>query len=443
MQKIIIVGIGQGGIVAAEKLAKLDYDIEVFEQRQKDELTYDWHDDVAKSIFARADIPLPDSEHYFEKKDWTFYAACSNIPFRINQDKDKLDYSMERRPFINMLIDRVPKKVKIHYGAKVEGLYIEDEKVKGIIYNGKKIEADLVIDSSGAKSVLRRNLPYTYRIQAQAAVGELFYAYRAFYEGNKVEQEDIDTNKVYLKHLGEKGISWCIKDPSGQVNVLVGRIGVLNEYDIKKSLADLRKNNPVMGDKVVRGGIVSCIPVRRPLCRMVGEGYLAIGDAAFMTIPMLGSGIASSTLAATLLYEVLSDNPSLSVDNLWRYQVAFYRECGAKNCAVDVLKRWILNAPNKDIRFLFDKRVLNSEDMKRASIGELVVIDVKSIKQKIKVGYKRLDLLIRVGFAAFRAQCAYKRALRIPKEFNRRKIINWERQLNMYFKNPKVEESPV
>ncbi|NCA66915.1 MAG: hypothetical protein EOM87_02500 [Clostridia bacterium] len=441
MKKIVIVGIGQGGIVAAEKLSSLNYDIEVFEQRDRKNLTYDWHDDVSKKIFARTEIPLPDAKHYFEKKDWSFFAPHSEIPFKINQDKDMLDYSMERRPFMEMLISRVPDKVKINYNTKVEGLWIEDNIVKGIFVGGKQVAADLVIDSAGAKSVLRKSLPESYHIQKRAAVNELFYAYRAFFNSNE-GAEVKDSNKVYLKHMGENGISWCIADPSGLVNVLIGRLGILNEYDVTKALGALREANPIIGDKVMRGGQIVCIPVRYPLTRMVGEGYLAMGDAAFMTIPMLGSGIASSMLAATLLYEVLKANPSLAIDNLWRYQVAFYRECGAKHCAVDVMKRWMISASNKDLQFMFNRGLLSHEDMKKASVGDLVTVDFKSAVQKIKIAFFHMGLLFRLGGTAAKASCANRVGLKIPAEYDAKKIARWEKRIK-YFYRTKIEESPV
>lgn len=444
MKKIIIVGIGLGGILAAEKLSALDYNIEVYEQRKRDELAYDWHDDVAKAVFARVGLPLPEDKYYFEKKNWSFFAPFSDNPVRIKQDKDKLDYSMERRPLLDMLIKRVPPKVKIHYDTKVSGLLIENEKVTGIVLeNGESIKADLVIDSAGAKSALRRNLPDCYGIQKRASVNELFYAYRAFFENSGYSGEIIDTNKVYLKHLGESGLSWCVLDPSGLVNVLVGRLGVLNDYDIHKALKALREQNPVIGENVVRGGFTACIPVRYPLTRMVGEGYLAIGDAAFMTIPMLGSGIASSMLSATILYEVLADNPDLSPANLWRYQVAFYKECGARHAAVDVMKRFMLQASTKELRYMFESGLLSEEDLKKASIGELVTVDFQSAKQKAKYFLRKPILMLKLIDVVNKAAMVYRRGMKIPEKYDTQKIKRWEKRIKYFFKAPKMVESPV
>ena len=49
-----------GGMVAAEKLAKLSFEVVVFEQSPSlDEMRYDWHDDVNPSVFRRLGIEMP------------------------------------------------------------------------------------------------------------------------------------------------------------------------------------------------------------------------------------------------------------------------------------------------------------------------------------------------------------------------------------------------
>ena len=42
---------------------------------------------------------------------------------------------------------------------------------------------------------------------------------------------------------------------------------------------------------MLHGGQFRVIPVRRPLTLLVGDGYAAVGDSAFMTTPMNGMGI--------------------------------------------------------------------------------------------------------------------------------------------------------
>jgi flavin-dependent dehydrogenase len=82
---------------------------------------------------------------------------------------------------------------------------------------------------------------------------------------------------------------------------------------------------------------------------MVGKGYVAIGDCAFMTTPLVGSGISNSLRAGQILAEEIIKNNSVSIETLWQYQVRYYKEIGAENFFVDCLKRTLLNSKKLQI----------------------------------------------------------------------------------------------
>ena len=88
------------------------------------------------------------------------------------------------------------------------------------------------------------------------------------------------------------------------------------------ALDDIRRDNAIVGRELMKGGQLLQIPVRRPLSRFVANGYAAVGDSACMTIPMLGSGMASGMKAAKILADTLSDSVCDAFDtaNLSRYQ---------------------------------------------------------------------------------------------------------------------------
>lgn len=431
--KIAIVGAGHGGLVAAHILGRHGYKVDIFEKNKQGEVSYDWHDDVTPHVFTRLNIPLPDSKHYFWKRDWSFVTPDGKSIIRIYQDKEKVDLSMERRPLVELLLARAAERARIHYEARAEGLVIKDKRVRGVIVNGEEVLADLVIDSSGVHSVLREQLPEEYRIQRRPREEEVFYAYRAFYNrrpGSKVPEQH--TNKAYLKHLGEEGISWCIYDPSDTVNVLVGRTRRLDEETLQRGLQALREDNEIIGDQVLRGGFVVAIPIRYPLSRMVGPGYVAVGDSAFMTIPLLGSGIATSMTAGHILGEVIAGAPEkpLEMENLWRYQVRVMTEFGANNAGVDVLKRWLLTADNDDISYLMSHKVVDGNDLKKLAVGELIQLTPLDMLHKVSVGYRRLGLLLKVNRVLMKVNKVKRHALNIPPAYDEARIQAWQDKLD-------------
>jgi flavin-dependent dehydrogenase len=69
---------------------------------------------------------------------------------------------------------------------------------------------------------------------------------------------------------------------------------------------------------------------------MVFDGYAAIGDSAFMTVPIIGSGIANSLKAARMLADtILADRDgAYDFEHLWKYQTRYYKNIGAGLAAV-------------------------------------------------------------------------------------------------------------
>lgn len=60
MKNIVVAGCGHGGLVAAGLLSKAGYNVNVYEQKTKENLPYDWTDifDIRALTFAGLELPL-------------------------------------------------------------------------------------------------------------------------------------------------------------------------------------------------------------------------------------------------------------------------------------------------------------------------------------------------------------------------------------------------
>ncbi|HHU43367.1 MAG: NAD(P)/FAD-dependent oxidoreductase [Bacillota bacterium] len=431
MSKIVIIGAGIGGLIAAAELGKAGYEVSLYEKEKEDLLSYDWHDDVAPQIFKDLDLPLPDKEHYHPKSDWSFVIPkAKNILFV--PIKGERDLSIHRRALSKYLVDKAKQYCSMFFDVKVDSLLIKDDKVQGVKVKGKNIKADLVIDSSGALSAFRASLPESSNIQQKPYPGDIFYAFRGFYERKDAKIEH--KCKAYLKHLGEQGLSWSRHEIEGEVDILVGRIDKLDKKTLDNALNELKKDNPSMGDKLLHGGQICTIPVRYPLTKMVTDGYAAIGDAAFMTIPMLGSGIASSMFAGRLIAETIIKG-GVEKQNLWNYQVRFMYKAGSRHMGVDALKRWLLRTPSEDLAFLFDKGIISQKEMEVSSSGGAVKLSFIDIFKKLVAGFPRIGLLLNLKKAVDRMQKAIVLGNDIPVEYDDKKIAVWQQKLWEFFHN--------
>lgn len=434
--KIIFIGAGMASLVASERLARAGYDVSVYEKDGYDNLSYDWHDDINKDAFDAYGLPRPREGTFFSKRNWTFIPPSERIEVTLDIAEDELDWSTERRLLAQQYVDRAKDVVDFHFNAKVDSLIVQDDAVKGVIVGGEKAYADLVVDNSGALSPFRAMLPDCAHITKTPCDNEIFVAYRAFLDKKEGVSDPQSTNKAYLKHLGEEGISWSILDPAGTVNVLIGRAGKLPKETFENALCELKRSNPVIGDKVVRGGIKCVIPIRYPLTRMVFDGYVAIGDSAFMTIPMIGSGIENSMKAGCILADVIIASKSVDKRALWQYQVQYYRLRGADHVGVDVLKRWLLGAKPADLDWLFEKGVVDKKDMAAGATGKLITLKPKDLIVKVARGYTRLPLLLAMNSMLSRSQKASKTAKRIPETYDEKKIAKWEKKIEKLVRHP-------
>lgn len=433
--KILIAGAGIGGLYAAYLLGKQGHTVTVFEKSVGlESMRYDWHDDVSYAIFQKLGLKVP--KESFPKRDWTFVSPNGNT-LTMQQKAENLDYSIERRPLNNYLYSLAAEYAEIKFGIEVEKALTKQEKVCGlvIVEDGKKVDVygDLIVDSCGVLSKIRESLPTTMKVLKKISPNDVFVAYRAFFESTGAEFTQ--TNRVYMKHLGELGISWCLLDKEpNSVNVLVGRIGNLSEKTLTNALEKLREDNPVLSEKLTRGGIVTLIPVRRPLSMFVADGYAAIGDAACMTVPMIGSGIGTSLLAAKHLSDALENADSADLKTLWKYQTACYLDFGAQHCGVDYVKNWLLKRTDEEINWIFGSGILSNEDLQESSVGRMVKLSANDMMKKLRIGIDKLPLLVKMGNMMAKAQTISGYAEKIPVEYDAEKVDKWINGLNKYYK---------
>ena len=431
--KIIVIGAGHGGLQAAKVLAKNGHEVTVYEKSPRDSVSYDWRDDVEPTVFEELNIPVP--ENSYRTNCVSLVAPFSETPLYVYSEEHTREWNLDRKTFVLMLCDLAEKEgAKIYFESPVEKLIVENNEVKGVYVNNEKIYADLVIDSSGLNSPFRAEVSDLFGITKQINDDEAFTVYRAFVKPNEnAERPEKYKKKIYLKHLGQPGISWCVCEPDGLINILVGRIGRMSDEEFNRSLTELKRTNPIIGYEVVRGGQIARIPVRYPLTKMVGKGYAVLGDAAFMTIPLIGSGMANSLRAGQMLAEEIINANSVCVDTLWKYQVRYYKEIGAGHYMVDCLKRMLLNAKNEDIKYMFECGVITEDDMRCISCGEPLKLTPKAVVQKVGKGIKKSNFLISLVGAALKGIRAEKTAKQIPTNYNEEEIKQWQNKVEKMF----------
>lgn len=440
-KKIIVAGGGHGGIAAGMLLARNGFDVTVYEKNTRENMGHDWTDIFDKKGFTAIGLDLPDKSLWKLKHDMTFYGPAYETALHQNTPLDQLEIQMERRDIYNYIIENAEKTgVKFVYGCEILGAVLIGNRIVGIKTNDGEIFADLVIDACGMNSPVRKSLPKWLGIQNDSIDYEQFYVYRAFWN-KTAEVEDIDKFKIIMLSENKLGISWVATEEE-YTDVLIGRFEPFDMAEVDRTMENLRKLNPSIGTEIKRGGQFVNIPVRQPLGVLVADGYVAIGDSAFMTVPIIGSGIANSFKAAAILADaVIADSDmAFSAESLWKYQTEFYKKIGSGLAPLACVKLLLTRLEGHELDYIFKTGILNADDMTigadstnlAAMLGGMKPADIK-IKLKGLINNKIvLKKVIRMGLELAKATVV---TAAMPKKYDRKAILKWVKQYNSCFKH--------
>lgn len=436
-KKIIVAGGGHGGIAVASILSRNGFDVTVYEKNSRGNMGYDWTDIFDPKALSVAQMPMPDKSLFEYKENMTFYSPDEKTPIKQQVPEDELEIKMERKDIYNLLIDTAEKNgVKFVYSCNIDGALIKDNRVVGINTSIGEIYADLIIDACGCESPVRSSLPDAFGVQKHPDKNEKFYVYRAFY--NKATEKDVeDKYKVCLLPEGKLGIGWVATEEE-YTDLLIGRFESFDMAEVERTAGFFRSRNESLGTELVRGGQFVEIPVRQPLSVMVANGYAAIGDSAFMTVPIIGSGIANSLRTAPILAKAIMDDrtEAYTAETLWQYQYKFYKNLGSGLAPLAAVKLLLTRITPQQLDYIFREGILTYKEMtitaNSISIFDFIHPAPDMPKRGISI-VKDADLMkkmLKVGadIGKIIALCTA-----LPKEYNKEKVRQWAESYNRIF----------
>lgn len=442
MAKIAVVGMGQGGMVAAICLAKQGHDVTVFEKSAKGEVGYDWRDDIRADVFEAAGLPMPDSDVYCQKSKWLFVSPNEEYSLPVPPCPPMEEISVYRTKLSDFFAKQAESAgCKLVFGTEVKSLAIKNDVIVGVCADGKEQLFDLVIDASGMRSPFRAQVPNKFEVQPQPGKDDVMYAYRAFFkrvEGMYPRDPDINST-LYLKHLGSVGISWCNLNEDNLVDVLIGRVGELSDKEIDYTIEALRASNPILSNESVSERKVE-ICLRMSIARTVADGYVAIGDSAFMTMPLMGSGIESSMKAGRMFADFIRENnvTEFTAKNMWGFYHKYMTTLGADFAFVDTLKRWALALDPKTVDWVFGGGLIQKSDLALVTTdtsGEKPKMSAKSIIKKVFLLLGHFGLVCKALGCLLRSLKAKRIAKKIPAVYDEKKLAKWTKKYNKLIKN--------
>lgn len=437
MSKIIVAGAGHGGVVAAMLLAKEGHDVTVYEKSSEGECGLDQRDSLDATALDYAEIEIP--EHFNAPSNQiTFVPLDKEVsPVTIPVNENYRNLTVERKEFINYLISLAKEAgAKFVYNTEIESPVMLGSRIAGIKTNLGEITGDLIIDACGLHSTLRENLPEFTHIERETGPYDTLHAYRAYFKKIPGVPDPENKYNLYILEDGTEGFRWAITEENF-VDVLLIRFPELTYSDVAEGLRIVNEFNPQMDKEMIRGGKFTEIPVRQPLSVMVADGYAAIGDAAFMTYAVKGSGMAYSIKAAKMLADtVIEDSEGLyNAETLWNYEKRFFKEIGFSACNIAIAKNLLPFMTAKEVNDMFKMGLISTDELEALIRGEMPKAKIPAyIRDKIKIlgdvpefrGHM-MNLLGWVGKFATTVEPGF------PEKYSRENVIKWAEKYNKFF----------
>ena len=360
--RIVVAGAGHGGIAAAALLARKGYDVTLVEQHEESALGYDWRDCIRLSCFRETGLEPPPLTELEPMRNLYYYNPRKTVCIPPKTDFSTATHFVERKFLVRYLLSLAKDSgVKLRFSCRAKRAVMEGTRVVGLETESGVLPCDLLIDAAGMDSPVRKSLPPACGIQREIPRRETLFTYRALFEDTG-ESADLPIYSAYFFHCGNKGFNWVFRD-SDCIDVLVGSMGGISPQIVETALRDFRAEHPYLGEKLLRGGTYSKIPLRRTLPQFVCNGYAAIGDSASMIEPLSGSGLTLSIRSAGFLCEAVEASQTFSRAELWMFEQAYFRKNLRHILHSEMLKDVIMQMGAKNTDAMFEKQVITTKEL--------------------------------------------------------------------------------
>jgi len=407
---VIVAGGGLAGTIAAQsvsyyskqKLSILVIDRSTqFTPGQKNISGWTCGDAVSKEtvdfMTERIKIPWtePEIEHHVKGVMAFSPDRETSIPF------DGDGYMLNRQKLPEVQNQRAQKMgVKFDFEINLTGLLYEGNQVTGVQGIDNKTKqpykktGKIVIDATGITSMLRNQIQNTTKIERKIDRRDVESTGRHIMYFEKGEQDLSEFDPDYcIIHLDQDiapgGYGWVFPKGENKVNIGLGvektildkRNKRLGKNDNVSSLIEeyLHRNKAIKNPRLSTDPIDKNnatgnfqVSVRRQNDCLVANGYMLVGDSAWMPKPLDAGGIGPALVAGTLIGKVVAEaieSGDVTEKGLWIYNKEFINEYGYKTAGLEIFRRLIQTLTNDQISYGM-KHFLGNLDVEAISKGE-------------------------------------------------------------------------
>ena len=401
MYDILIVGASTTGCWFAEKMASQGFRVLVVEKDEPVNVSraYDvFH--MSRPEMEQFGLIIPEPENpirAFSFADSPMRSPYGNYPKASSGGPETI--GLHKHEYIMLMAQRAIKAgAEIIYGASFTDLIFDKSgKVAGGKYKTadgeKEVRAKLVADCSGIPSAARTKLPDTSVVDNHKLTEkDILYVvlYYVEYLDKTIDPRTLDGFFLQYK-------SWSA--PSGNPNGAILGIGAFYGYDVAQEVfnSQFLKNVTFPEYKIekIEKGMT---PYHRSVYSFVDDGFIAMGDAAFLTKPTCGEGCTSSLVQGEIAVDVISklfkEGKELSRDNMWSINKRYMQTQGKDFDSMRPLLMGIISPGCDEAEHLFANDIIFSQKiLGNVDTGfELNTKDIAQIIKGVVSGIAKKDL---------------------------------------------------
>jgi len=290
--------------------------------------------------------------------------------------------------------------VDFDFEINLTGLVYDGNQVIGVqgINNKTKTPykktAKVVIDATGMTSMLRNQISNTTKMEKKIDRTDVESTGRhiMYFDQGEEDLTEFDPNYCII-HLDQDiapgGYGWVFPKGKNKVNIGLGvektllekrnqRLGkndnvsmLINQYvERNRAIKNARLSEDAQDKNNATGNFQ--VSVRRQNDCMVANGFVIVGDSAWMPKPLDAGGIGPALVAGTIVGKCVVEaiqSGDVTEKGLWKYNKEFINEYGYKTAGLEIFRKLIQTLTNEQISYGM-KHFLGNLDVEAISKGE-------------------------------------------------------------------------
>jgi len=465
--QVIIAGAGPGGAVLARDLARAGISVAIFEADPEQTEGHNWSDAVEKNALEAAGFELPvltDGRwegplvKTHELDDNLFEPhAVPHLEIRFpdltgaTRDPVEFRYITTDRVVLNRRLreQALEAGAKIFFGQRADGLLgnvagpLEEIAVLGMRITDlaenstRDVAADITVDATGYRSVLRTSLSGAQAINRVFAGGDLADVYRTVRRLDPEKAADDDLIDHY-RYGAFTGYFWTHLHHTDTIDVGGGVRMAPDRVKPREVVEEMIAQRPSIGSEKLRGGGGTVLVGRSPYT-LAASGFLAVGDAAGQVIPTTGCGVGGALVGAMLAAKTATAAIKLhdvSLGALWPYNRKWFTGPGRGDhfAALAGLKEILQSLTHAELAFLMRKDILSGEMLTPSINGIFEEPDLGATLKTLLRGFTRPGLLMQLNKATTMGKRIFRHYREYPQKWDPAAFNAWKQKARALFK---------